>query len=195
MKKRIIVNLVLVLVIAGLVYVLIDSIREPIAFQAEKARREQAVVDKLIQIRRAQELYRGVTGAFASNFDTLQKVLETQQFKIIKVIGDPDDPTGQSVTYDTIYRAAIDSVRSLGLSLDSLRYVPFGGGATFNIDADTLTYQSTMVSVVEVGTPRRTFMGPYADPRFSKYDQGYDPNKPLKFGNMNAPSVAGNWEQ
>jgi len=196
MKVRILINLLLVIVIAGLIYVLINSIREPIAFQREKARREQAVVDKLIKIRQAQELYRGVTGFFAPNFDTLQEVLETRDFTIVRVEGDPDDPTNpQAVTYDTVYKPAIDSVRTLGLKLDSLRYVPFTGGKIFNIDADTLTYQQTLVSVVEVGVPRKEFMGRFADPRYAKYDQSYDPNKPIKFGNMNAPNTSGNWEQ
>ena len=114
---------------------------------------------------------------------------------IIKVIGDPDDPnfTGE-ITYDTSYASAYDSIQAMNINLDSIRFVPFGEGATFEIQADTITYQSTMVEVVEVGTRRKTFMGRYADPRYAKYDNTYDPNSFIKFGNMNAPNLAGNWE-
>ncbi|MEL6863353.1 MAG: hypothetical protein AAFP19_02990 [Bacteroidota bacterium] len=86
-------------------------------------------------------------------------------------------------------------VEEYGLSLDSLSLIPFGGGKTFDIQADTLTYQKTLVNVVEVGTQKRNFMGPYADARFARYDDSYDPDEIIKFGNMNAPNTAGNWER
>lgn len=192
---RIILNVVLILIVAVLVYMLAGSIREPIAFQEQKQIREEAVVQKLITIRKAQELYRGITGTFSSSFEDLKNVLTNGRFTIVKVIGDPDDPSGQQVSYDTIYKNAADSIKTLGLQLDSLAYVPFGEGAMFNIQADTITYQSTVVSVVEVGVPRKVFMGPYADARFAKYDNSYDPNSIVKFGNMNAPNTSGNWER
>jgi hypothetical protein len=194
---RLVINLVLVAIVAFLVYALYSSIREPIAFKTEKERRERQVIDKLMKIRTAQEAFRDITGKFAADFDTLAEVLETGNFKIIKVIGDPDDPdfTGD-ITYDTVYQSAGDSMRKV-LSMnnfDSLRYIPFTRGGTFDISANVIDYQSTEVPVVEVGTPRSTFMGPYADPRFARYDQGYDPSEPLKFGNLYAPNLSGNWE-
>ncbi len=194
---RIAINVVLALVVVGLIYVLISSIREPIAFKAEKEKREEAVIDKLMKIRTAQEAFRNIKGGFAPSFDSLSQVLRTDSFAIIKVIGDPDDPdfTGE-IIYDTTYMAAYDSIRSvLGMPLDSLRFVPYSGGQTFNIQADTITYQQTVVPVVEVGIRRSSFMGPFKDPRFARYDAGYDPNSVIKFGNMNAPNLSGNWER
>ena len=192
---RLVINLILVAIIVGLGYVLVDSIREPIQFRAEKAKRETAVKDKLMRIRTAQEMYRGITGYFAPTFDTLKEVLSTRDFALVKVIGDPDDPDNpEAITYDTTFKPAIDSVRRLGIGLDSLEYVPFGDGAKFNIQADTITYQQTNVSVVEVGTSRKAFMGKWGDPKYRKYDDRYDPGKPMKFGNMNAPNTSGNWE-
>lgn len=192
---RLVINLILAAVVIGLVWLLIQSIREPIAFQAEKDRREEAVKAKLLEIRTAQDLFRNITDGFAPSFDSLTKVLRTGNFAIVSVTGDPDDPdfTGE-IIYDTIYSPAIDSIRALGINLDSLPYVPFGNGATFDIQADTITYQSTIVPVVEVGVRRKVFMGPYADKRFARYDQKYDPEKPLKFGDMNSPNLSGNWE-
>lgn len=193
---RILINLILAVIVIGLVWVLIMSIREPIAFKAEKEKRERAVVDRLMDIRTAQEAFRDIKGGFAPDFDSLSYVLRNDSFALIKVIGDPDDPNFQGeVEYDTTYKPAIDSIQALGLNLDSLRYVPYGRGSTFEIDADTLTYQSTMVSVVEVGVRREVFMGPYANPRFARYDQKYDPKSVIKFGNMNAPNLSGNWER
>ena len=192
---RILINLVLIAIVAALVWMLISSIREPIAFNNEKVIRERAVVEKLTTIRDMQELFRNIKGGFAPSFDSLKTVLTTDSFSIISVIGDPDDPnfTGE-ITYDTLRMPAADSIQSLGVNLDSIRYVPFGGGAQFEVKADTITYQSTNVPVVEVGIRRNVFMGPYADKRFSRYDQKYNPNSVIKFGDMNAPKLSGNWE-
>lgn len=194
---RLVINLVLVAIIAFLLYALYTSIKEPIAFKAEKERRERVIVERLMKIRTAQEAFRDITGVFAHNFDTLSQVLNTGQFKVVQVFGDPDDPnfTGQ-ITYDTIYVPAADSLhRVLGINnFDSLRYVPFGGGQTFNISADVIDYQKTMVPVVEVGAQRKVFMGRFADKRFARYDQKYDPESLLKFGNMYSPNLSGNWE-
>jgi len=195
MKKRTIFNLLLVVLIGLLIWMLISGIREPIAFQQQRQRREAAVIDKLIKIRRAQEAYRGITGEFAKNFDTLKQVLTHDSFAMVKVIGDPDDPTNMdAVTYDTTFKLAIDSVNAIGLNLDSLPYVPFTNKVVFDITADTLTYQNTKVTVVEVGVQRKVFMGHWGSPRFKKYDHSYDPNKPIKFGDLNKPILSGNWE-
>ncbi len=194
---RLIINLILVAIIAALIYVLVDSIREPIAFKAEKDKREAAVVDRLMNLRRGQELYRTITGGeFASNWNDFKNVLKTGRIPFVKVIGDPDDPnfTGE-VTYDTTYSSALDSITAMGWNLDEMVQVPFSNGKTFDVQADTLSYQKTIVNVVEVGTKRSTFMGKYADPSYKRYDARYEPNSIIKFGDMNKPNTSGNWER
>ena len=192
---RLVINLVLAALIVGLVWVLISSIREPIAFKAERQKREQAVIDKLMMIRQAQEAFRDIKEGFAPSFDSLKKVLRNDSFMVINVEGDPDDPNFTGVvTYDTFYFPAYDSIVSLGIRLDSMEFVPFGQGDTFDIEADTITYQSTLVNVVEVGTVRKTYMGRFGDPSFARYDQSYNPNSVIKFGDMNKPNLSGNWE-
>ncbi len=194
---KMIISLVLLAACGFLIYMLVININDPIRFMAEKETREQAVIARLKQIRTAQEFYRDITGGFAGDFDTLKQVLTTGKFRIISVLGDPDDPNfdRNNLQYDTTFFAAIDSIRSLNINLDSLRFVPYGGTATFDIAADTITYQSTLVNVVEVGVPRRLFMGKYADPMYSKFDNRYDPNSRLKFGDLNTPNTSGNWER
>lgn len=194
---RLIINLILLAIVAALIYVLVDSIREPIAFKNEKDKREAAVVDQLIQLRRGQELYRSVTGGqFASNWEDYKNVLQTGKVPFVKVIGDPDDPnfTGE-VSYDTTYTDAMETVRENGWNLDSMYYVPFGNGKTFDVQADTISYQKTIVNVVEVGIKRSAFMGKYASENYKRYDARYEPNSIIKFGDMNKPTTSGNWER
>ncbi|MBT8231254.1 MAG: hypothetical protein HKO66_14830 [Saprospiraceae bacterium] len=193
MKK--IISIVLALVIIFLTWALIQSIKEPIAFQKVKKERKDAVVAHLEKVRKAQEAYRDITGKFAGNFDSLKHVLTTDSFTIENIVGDPDDPTGQAFTRTLIKKPAIDSILKLGIELEGLEKVPFGDGKTFSIEADTMTYQSTLVNVVEVGTRWKDFMGEYASKKYSKYDNSYDPDKRMKFGNMNAPNLSGNWDR
>jgi len=193
---RYVVNAVLLVLIVLLAYMLYSSIKEPIAFGEAKDYRKQKVVSKLETIRKAQEIYRSIKGEFAGSFDSLSYTLKYDSIPFEKVIGDPDDPTNADKFQRFVtYSPAADTIEALGINLDSLRYVPFSGGKTFEIAADTIEYQKTTVSVVEVGTKWKNFMGKYADPKYAKYDSRYDPNKTIKFGDMLKPNVSGNWER
>lgn len=193
---KLIISLVLAVVIGFLAYLLYLNIREPIAFQEVKNAREDVVVAKLKEIRTAQEIYRDITGEFANSFDSLAYILKNDSITFENIMGDPDDPSNSTFIRTITKTPAIDSIRALGINLDSLRYVPFADdGTTFEIAADTMTYQSTLVTVVEVGTQWKNFMGDYASIKYSKYDNSYNPNKSLKFGDMNAPNLTGNWER
>lgn len=198
---RLIINLILVAVVALLGYLLFFGIKEPIAFGDAKKERLEAVTNRLKQIRFAQEFHRDITGKFANSFDSLQYVLRTDSFTIVKIEGDPDDPNAEFTRIET-KKPAIDSIKTLfadpdskvKIVLDSLPFVPYGNGARFSIQADTLTYQKTLVNVTEVGTQWKTFMGQYADKKYQRYDNLYFPENLVKFGDMSGPNLGGNWE-
>jgi hypothetical protein len=139
-----------------------------------------------------------VTGHYASSFPQLLDTIANGRYTIIKVFGDPDDPNNQdAVRFDTTYMAAIDSVRNMNPPLvlsPEIGKVPFGNGIEFEIFGDTVTYQSAVVDVVEVGIPYEKFMGEFADPKYKKYDERYDPKKKIKFGDRNRPILTGSWE-
>jgi len=194
---RKVINLALVLLTCIFAYWLYASIREPIAFAEIRDTRKDAVVSVLKKLQISQDLYRTIKGEFADNFDSLAYVLNNGRVPIIKLESDPSDPTNQDKFIKTVtYKPAKDSLYSLlgsRFSIDSLKYIPYTDGKMFSIDADTLTYQSTVVNVVEIGTYYKDFMGEYADPRFKKYDSYYNPDKALKFGDMTSPNTNGNW--
>ena len=190
-----VINLVLVLLIVVLAYLLYQSILEPIEFTNEKVKREKTVIKKLKDIRISQELFREITDSFANNFDTLFYVLKNDSIPVIKTIGNPDEvDSADEVQYDTMYFSAIDSIGKLDINLDSLSFVPFTNGKKFVISAGEIDYQKTKVNVVEVGTRYKDFMGIYSDKKYQKYETGYDPDKMVKFGDMNSPNLTGNWE-
>jgi len=192
-----VINIVLIGLIALLAYMLYTSIKEPIAFGEAKAERKEAVVTKLKEIRKAQEMHRTITGKFAASFDSLVYVLKNDSIATVKLDVDPEDPTNTEKFKKVItYSPALDSIIALGVTdLDNLSAIPFTDNMTFDISSDTLTYQQTLVSVTEVGTKWKNFMGEYASPKYSKYDAKYEPEATIKFGDMNKPNLAGNWER
>jgi len=191
---RSIINIILLLLIALLIYTLYSIIKEPITFQEAKDARKTIVVNKLKDIRTSQEMFRDITGEFAPNFDTLVSVLKTDSIRFERVEGDPD--ADDKFIRTIYYKNALDSITAMNINLDSLRYVPLASkGTEFSISADTLTYQKTLVNVVEVGTRWNTFMGKYGSEKYTKYDNSYMPTAMLKFGDMNTPNITGNWER
>lgn len=193
-----VISLVLTAIIAFLAYSLFLNIKEPIDFQEVKKARKEVVVKKLREIRSAQEIYRAVTGQYAPRFDTLAQVIKSDSIKIVTIFGDKDATNSTEEFKEIItFRSAIDSLmsKSPGINLDSLPYVPYTTGDRFTMVADTMTYQSTLVNVVEVGTRWKNFMGKYASKRYCKFDNSYDPDKIIKFGDLNGPNLAGNWER
>lgn len=175
-------------------YLIYQSIQEPIAFAAEKGRRSDAVAAKLTDIRTLQDIYRTITGSYAPSFDQLISTIKSDSIPFINIIGDPDDVnfTGE-IQRVTTYTSAMDSVTNMGIVLDGIDVVPFSDGVKFSIEADTIEYQSIMVNVVQVGTRWKDFMGEFADPKYAKYDNRYDPNAAFKFGDLTTPSLNGTW--
>ena len=193
-RMKLAVNAILVLLIAGLGYVLFSSIREPITFKGQLDNRTDAVKERLIQIRTAQESYRSITGEFAPTFDTLKHILNTGKFAQVSIESDPSDPNNEDkYIYDTTFLSAIDSIEAMGIVLDGLEDVPFSSDAKFTIFADTITYQKTLVHVCEVATSFDKFMGEYASEKYTKYDDAYNPYGIIKFGSRSAPNLAGTW--
>jgi hypothetical protein len=193
---KLIINIVLTLLIVLLGYMMFHSINEPIKFQDFKGKRKNVVVSKLKEIRNVQEVYKEVVGMYANNFDSLLHVIANDSIVNEIIEGDPDDPENMDKIIRTkVYFSARDSVNAMGIDMSTLRYVPFTDNKKeFSMSADTIMYQSTKVPVLEVWTSWGTFMGEYADIKFSKYDQQYDPANRIKFGDMYKPVNSGNWE-
>ena len=76
-----------------------------------------------------------------------------------------------------------------------MEIVPYTDGKVkFDIEAKQIEYQSTEVPVVQVGVRQSAFMGPFADKKYQRYDQTYDPAKPIKFGDLSKPTLSGSWQ-
>ena len=83
-----VINLVLAACVVGLVYICYGSIMGPIQFDKEKAIREKAIIERLINIRKAQMEYRTMhKGVYTKSFDTLIAFVKTAKLPFVKKEG------------------------------------------------------------------------------------------------------------
>lgn len=83
-----VINLVLAACAIVLVYICYGSIMGPINFDKEKKIREDAIIARLIDIRKAQQEYRTVyAGAYTASFDTLINFVKTAKLPFIMKVG------------------------------------------------------------------------------------------------------------
>ena len=90
--KKLALNLLLVVAIAGLAFICVRSILDPIEFSEQRSAREKAIIQRLIDIRTAQMEFRNShNGAYADSFDTLINFVKTAQMPIVLKVGDLND--------------------------------------------------------------------------------------------------------
>ena len=210
---RRVIQILFVLIIIVLGYLIVESIMEPIRFNQEVETREQATIDRLIDIREAQKAYKDVYKKYTSSFDTLIAFVDTGSFTLIKAEGDIPEEWLDEMGFDKAREKALkegvisrepiqvpvlDSLFNPGFSTDSLRYVPFTEGVTFVMNAgELLTSSNLTVQVVEtfclyddlLNEMDRQLVVNYKDERMKIV--GFEG---VKFGSMEEGTLTGNWE-
>ncbi|NMA74899.1 MAG: hypothetical protein GX963_12230 [Bacteroidales bacterium] len=100
---------------------------------------------------------------------------------------------------DTIWVPVKDTIFSKNYNVDSLRYVPYGNGAVFEMDTVITTTESgAPLYLLEVRTPYETYLGDLDKQELiNLVDKQTKMNRypGLKFGDLDIPNNnAGNWE-
>lgn len=147
--KKTIVNSILALCTIGLAYACFASIYSDIAFDEEKAAREKIVIERMLQIRDAEEQYKMTFGYYCGTLDSLIDYVKNGKTvdKVIKEGELTDDQLEAGMTEkeavrlglirrDTVWMTAAEK---LGIPCpDSLKYVPIGrpaDGTFFTVKA------------------------------------------------------------
>ena len=90
--KKLALNLLLVVAIVGLAFICYRSIMDPIQFEQERDAREEKIIARLIDIKKAQLEYRsGNKGAYTDNFDTLIAFIKTAKMPVVFKVGEIND--------------------------------------------------------------------------------------------------------
>ena len=212
MKKglSIIINIILFAIIVLLAWQVVKSIQAPIKFNKEQKAREAKVVERLIDIRNAEVLYKNATSQYTNSFDTLIKFCQTAEIPVVNIIPDPTDTTFTRTINDTIdFIKVMDSIRGKrdNFNINDIKYVPFGPNHDqFELEAGTISRNGIEIPVFEARTPYEVYLAtPGAAFNEKDWNQRRDNAKAekesinryagLKVGSMEEASTDGNWEK
>ena len=229
MNKKLI-NVFLGLCVVGLLFITWRSIRDTEDFGAEVTARENVVKSRLMEIRSAEEAYKAQFGEYCADWSVLinfvktgrlpvvmkQGVLSDKQmdsglteFKAAEIVNSGDQAAIianglQDFRRDTVWVSLIDSLYNYeGFVADSLRFIPFAEGDTFEIFACPNTTRSgSIIQVMECNAPDSCFlkgMGKQGDRliynRAEEADaKGAYPGLKIGDAGNNWNNNAGNWE-
>ena len=229
MNKKLI-NVFLGLCVVGLLFITWRSIRDTEDFGAEVTARENVVKSRLMEIRSAEEAYKAQFGEYCADWSVLINFVKTGRLPLVMkqgVLSEDQMEKGlteasaaaivnsgdqaaivanglQDFRRDTVWVSLMDSLyKREGFVADSLRFIPFSEGDTFEIVACPNTTRSgSIIQVMECNAPDSSFlkgMGKQGDRLI--YNRGEEADAKgaypgLKIGDAgnNWNNNAGNWE-
>lgn len=229
MKK--VINGILAVCVLALLFICWRSIQDDQDFNAEVRNREIVVKARLLQIRSAEEAYKlQHEGTYCADWSVLIDFVKNGRLPIIMkqgVLSDAQMDKGlteakaaaivnsgdekaiienglQDFRRDTVWVSLIDSLyKEDDFVADSLRYIPFSKGDTFELIACPNTTRSgTIIQVMECNAPDSSFlkgMGKMGDRliynRAEEADaKGAYPGLKIGDAGNNWNNNAGNWE-
>ena len=151
-KVKVVFHVVLVAAILVVVYLIYESVQQPIRFNAEQTRRYEATIQRLKDIRTAQLAFRSEYKKYTGCFDSLIDFLKTDSFRVMRVVGDVDDSASVAagrITRETVLVPVMDSLFRRGYPVDSLRFVPFTQGVEFELGTNNIIAGNVTVNVFE----------------------------------------------
>lgn len=208
---RTLIQSILAIAIIILAYFLFESIMEPIRFNREVKIREDATIERLKDIRTAEEAYKSRYSSYTGSFDTLINFVKYDSLALIRAIGSiPDSLYDLGVTEkqaikmgiivrDTSYTSVLDSIFPDNYPIDSLRYVPFCDTNQFFLGATKLvTASKVKVEVFEAHVLNDILLHGLNHQLIINYNAMKEKTvgfKGLKVGSLEASTNnAGNWE-
>lgn len=217
-------NLLLMASVAVLGYLCVASVMDPIRFAEQKGVRDRAVIDRLIDIRKAQVEYRNLYGRYVASFDTLidfikngrvsyvykegmlsDKQLESglSEEKAVQIVrrGNAKEIEKMGLTgfrRDTLYVNVCDTLYGNRFQIDSIRFVP-GTQTPFEMTVGEMMMASGFtIKLFEAKTPYEVYLRGLNKQEIGqlKYkDVKLDRYPGLKVGSIDeANNNAGNWE-
>ena len=213
MKKglSIVINIILFLIIVLLAWQVVKSIKAPIKYNNEQTMRERQVIERLIDIRNAEVLFKNANNKYTADFDSLIQFCQSAEIPIVKIVPDPTDTTFTRTINDTIgYVMVMDSLKGgrENFNITDLKYVPFAPNKeTFELEAGTIIRNEVIkIPVFEARTPYEVYLAtPGAGFSDKEWNQRRDNAKAekesinryagLKVGSMEEATTDGNWEK
>ena len=207
---KIVVRILLGAAIIVLGYLVIESIMEPIRFNKEKKKREDATIQNLKDIRTAEVAYKTKYAKYTGSFDTLINFVKFDSFPFVMAIGRISDSLWDKgvtekeaikmgiIIRDTSYVSVLDSIFSKTYPIDSLRVIPYCSEEFFLAAAKIETASKVKVNVFEAHVLNSVLLHGLNKQLIINYSAEKEKItgfKGLKVGSLEeATNNAGNWE-
>jgi len=149
---RTIIQIFLFVVAVVLGYMIYQSIQRPIDFDKARKARYDATIERLKDIRKAQEAYKSVYGKYTGSWDTLINFVVNDSVKNVRKIGELTDSMIEAkiserkaiemglLIRDTVKESVLESLFGKDYDANQLRYVPIKDTvAEFFLGASTVT--------------------------------------------------------
>jgi hypothetical protein len=185
----------------------------PIEFNEVRDAREKVIVERLIDIRRAETEYRNIKGDYTASFDTLINFIKYDKAKIVLKEGELTDKQLEEgltekeavkqglIKRDTTYVSMLENLFGEGYPVDSLRYIPFSSPRQeFTLEKAEITTGSAgiMVKVMAAKAPYVSYLNDLDKQELINLIETTEKLEKfpgLKFGDIEqANNNAGNWE-
>ena len=191
------IQIALTIVILALAYFVYDSVMEPVRFRQIVEQREAEIIQNLRDIREVQRSHRSRHQRFTGDLDSLVRFYNTDSLALVRAIGSVPDTLTESeavrlgiVERDTSWIAVRDSLlRHMDKPIDSLPYVPYGGGERFELEAGKIERGLVELPVFEASVKPIVYMGDLDNWRVY-----YTREEGLRVGSMREAVLDGNWE-
>jgi len=207
---RIAIKILLGVAIIILGYLLIESIMDPIRFNKEKKKREDAAIQNLKDIRTAQIAYKTKYAAYTGSFDTLINFVKYDSFPVVMKIGRISDSLWEKgvtekeaikmgvIIRDTSYVSVLDSIFSKTYPIDSLRFIPYSHNEFFLAATRIETASKVKVNIFEAHVLNSVLLHGLNKQLIINYSAEREKItgfKGLQVGSLEeATNNAGNWE-
>ena len=183
-----IVSILLLFVIAGLVYKIVQSIQEPVKFNKAVKARESVGIQRMKDIRDLQVAYKSVNGKFASTIDSLILFYNTGKMEVLMQVGSNDDSlavahtdaikkANKKITPQDLYKMYQAGDKNLVFTVkseipvrdtlfnsrkdfvpDSLKYIPFSGKQLTEMEAAIKKVSGVDVPLFEARMPYKKLL-------------------------------------
>lgn len=184
---RIILNLLLLGLIVYLANMLINDIKGPIKYEAERSKRYQEVKEKLIDLRKGQIMFKRKYERYSGDIDSLKSFLRDDSVLVVNQVGDPNDSTVVVKMVESWVHVSDSLFKNNPDRINSIDEIPYSGGQKFNVQAGEITKNKVNVKVFEMSAPH----GAMYKGLNSKY---FDPEERILVGSMTDATTTGNFE-
>ena len=186
--KKLLTLVVLPLAIVGLVYVLVDSIMQPVEFNKQRNYRESVGVQRLKDIRTLQVAFKGANNRFSPTVDSLIDFYKNGDMSVILQIGSTDDSlamahtadikkANKKITSEDLYKMYLAGDKNLVFSIENkipvrdtlfkdrddfnpedLKYIPFSDGEPVQMEAVIKQVSGVPVPLFEARMPYKLLL-------------------------------------